>query len=151
MARPLLISPFHNLLFSSMPITIFFVVLAIFSMFSVITFLCGNRRMNKFQIEAEEATRSKEDKLISKLNRNISNRALSMVNMLSWRKLRTEEEEEEEGEGDEADCGDQDEEALWRKNILMGERCRPLDFSGKIEYDSEGKTLPDLSPHDEHH
>ena len=39
------------------------------------------------------------------------------------------------------DDGDEDE-AVWRKTILKGERCRPLDFSGKILYDSQGNLLP---------
>lgn len=55
-----------------------------------------------------------------------------MVKMISWRKVR-------EGEV-EGDYSDQDEEALWRKNILMGEKCRPLNFSGKFENDSEEKS-----------
>lgn len=105
--------------------------------------------MKRYMTETEEAsatTRSKESKFVSKLNSNLSNRALSMVKMLSWRKVRAEEEEEEEG-----DYSDQDEEALWRKNILMGERCRPIDFSGKIVYDSEGNVISGLSHKNEHH
>ena len=44
-------------------------------------------------------------------------------------------EEEEEG-------------GLWRKEILMGERCRPLEFSGVIYYDADGHRLaqPPRSP-----
>ncbi|TKY56735.1 hypothetical protein E2542_SST21181 [Spatholobus suberectus] len=138
MARPLLPSPVHDLLFSSMPAVLFFSLLAVFCVFSVITFLCGSEKLKKLHIEKEKAaatsTRSKEHRLVSKLNSNLGNRALSMVKMLSWRKVQAEGEEE-------GDCGsdDQDEEALWRKNILMGEKCRPLNFSGKIENDSEGK------------
>ncbi|CAK9144619.1 unnamed protein product [Ilex paraguariensis] len=33
---------------------------------------------------------------------------------------------------------------LWQRNILMGDKCQPLDFSGVIYYDSEGKRLNDL-------
>ncbi|OIW02676.1 hypothetical protein TanjilG_29452 [Lupinus angustifolius] len=90
----------------------------------------------------ETPTRSNDSKFISKLNSNLSSRALSMVKMLSWKK------EQVEGDG-ERDYGDKDEEVLWRKNILMGERCRPIDFSGKILYDSEGNMLPDLSHQNE--
>ncbi|KAL5231190.1 hypothetical protein ABZP36_029966 [Zizania latifolia] len=32
-------------------------------------------------------------------------------------------------------------EALWRRTILMGERCQPLDFAGAIHYDSFGRRL----------
>ncbi|CAH9088362.1 unnamed protein product [Cuscuta europaea] len=33
---------------------------------------------------------------------------------------------------------------LWRREILMGDRCQPLDFPGVIYYDCNGKRLPDL-------
>lgn len=46
-----------------------------------------------------------------------------MMKMISWRKV----EAEGELERGIRDCGNQDEEVLWRKNILMGEKCRPLD------------------------
>jgi hypothetical protein len=29
--------------------------------------------------------------------------------------------------------------AIWRNTILMGEKCRPLNFSGVIHYDSDGR------------
>lgn len=63
-----------------------------------------------------------------------------MVKMISWRKAQAEGEEEEEDNDDYSD------EAVWRKTIMLGERCRPLDFSGKIVYDSQGNLLADL-PH----
>jgi hypothetical protein len=56
-----------------------------------------------------------------------------MVKMISWRKLEQDE-----------DCDDGTEE-IWRRSIVMGERCRPLDFSGKITYDCEGNLIPDHS------
>lgn len=52
-----------------------------------------------------------------------------MARMISWRK--TDEVLEEE-------------EAVWKKSIIMGEKCRPLNFSGQILYDSEGNQLPKL-------
>jgi hypothetical protein len=30
---------------------------------------------------------------------------------------------------------------VWRRAILMGERCQPLDFAGAIHYDSFGRRL----------
>ena len=33
------------------------------------------------------------------------------------------------------------EDGVWRKEIMMGERCQPLDFSGAIYYDAEGRRL----------
>lgn len=35
---------------------------------------------------------------------------------------------------------------VWRKEILMGERCQPLDFSGVIYYDAEGRRLAQPPP-----
>ena len=34
-----------------------------------------------------------------------------------------------------------DNQALWSRRILMGERCQPLDFAGAIHYDSFGRRL----------
>ncbi|KAK1268417.1 hypothetical protein QJS04_geneDACA017586 [Acorus gramineus] len=45
-----------------------------------------------------------------------------------------EEEEEEEREG------------VWKKSILMGEKCQPLDFSGVIYYDNHGHRLSHVPP-----
>ncbi|PKA55519.1 hypothetical protein AXF42_Ash006721 [Apostasia shenzhenica] len=38
------------------------------------------------------------------------------------------EEEEEEGE-------------VWRREIMMGEKCQPLEFSGVIYYDGDGRRV----------
>ncbi|KAL6604865.1 hypothetical protein ACP70R_001870 [Stipagrostis hirtigluma subsp. patula] len=35
---------------------------------------------------------------------------------------------------------------VWRKEILMGERCQPLDFSGVIYYDADGRRLAQPPP-----
>ncbi|PUZ55918.1 hypothetical protein GQ55_5G251900 [Panicum hallii var. hallii] len=35
---------------------------------------------------------------------------------------------------------------LWRRAILMGERCKPLDFPGAIHYDSFGRRLAAAPP-----
>lgn len=39
-----------------------------------------------------------------------------------------EEEEDEEGE-------------VWRRTIMMGEKCQPLEFSGVIYYDADGQRV----------
>ena len=38
------------------------------------------------------------------------------------------------------------EDGVWRKEIMMGERCQPLDFSGAIYYDAEGRRLEHPPP-----
>jgi hypothetical protein len=35
---------------------------------------------------------------------------------------------------------------LWQKGILMGEKCRPPEFSGVIHYDSSGNKLSEPPP-----
>ncbi|KAK3032918.1 hypothetical protein RJ639_036499 [Escallonia herrerae] len=44
----------------------------------------------------------------------------------------------EEGEQGFGDGG------LWQRSIMMGDKCQPLDFSGVIYYDSDGKRLSEL-------
>lgn len=40
------------------------------------------------------------------------------------------------------------EQPVWKKNILMGEKCQLPDFSGVILYDSEGNVVaPSKTPH----
>lgn len=41
-----------------------------------------------------------------------------------------------------------DEKCLWKKTILMGEKCQPLQFPGAIFYDSKGNRVsePPMSP-----
>ncbi|CAN6246364.1 unnamed protein product [Urochloa humidicola] len=34
-----------------------------------------------------------------------------------------------------------EDDGVWRKEIIMGERCQPLEFSGAIYYDAEGRRL----------
>ncbi|KAF5734075.1 hypothetical protein HS088_TW16G00517 [Tripterygium wilfordii] len=35
---------------------------------------------------------------------------------------------------------------VWQREILMGDKCQPLDFSGVIYYDSTGKALTEVPP-----
>jgi hypothetical protein len=44
--------------------------------------------------------------------------------------------------GEEEGGGEEEEGGLWRRTVLMGERCKPLDFPGAIHYDSSGRLLP---------
>ena len=77
-------------------------------------------------------TESKDVKFVAKLNRKISSKAVAMAKMISWRKVEAAAEEDYETD---------DDEAVWKKKIMMGERCSPLKFSGKIVYDSDGNLL----------
>ncbi|KAL6909754.1 hypothetical protein ACP4OV_001413 [Aristida adscensionis] len=45
-----------------------------------------------------------------------------------------------------ARSGREAEGGVWRKEILMGERCQPLEFSGVIYYDADGRRLAQAPP-----
>ncbi|GAV77482.1 hypothetical protein CFOL_v3_20953, partial [Cephalotus follicularis] len=52
---------------------------------------------------------------------------------------------------DEAEIGPKEEgkfeeDGLWQKAILMGEKCSPLEFSGAIHYDNNGNQLLEPPP-----
>ena len=82
------------------------------------------------EIDAISQSRDNTKKMISRLSSSISSKALAMTKMISFRKVEAEDADDY-----------QSDEAVWRKSIMMGERCRPLDFSGKIVYDSKGNIL----------
>ncbi|CAK9186749.1 unnamed protein product [Ilex paraguariensis] len=139
MARPLPSLSMQKLPFLPISVTFFFIVISVFSIFTLVTFLCASHKATKTQrLKQQKTIQMGDKKPISRLQSNISSKALLMVKMISWRKVQDEGEDEEY-------CHD-DEEALWKRTIIMGERCRPLEFSGKIAYDADGNLLPD-SPH----
>lgn len=73
----------------------------------------------------------------------ISNKAISPF-IINQRK--TEEEVEADiGGGKVAEEGF-GEGGLWQKEILMGEKCQPLEFSGVIYYDCYGNKISELPP-----
>ncbi|CAH9087444.1 unnamed protein product [Cuscuta europaea] len=51
---------------------------------------------------------------------------------------------------EEADDEEEKEEGieLCKKRILMGDRCKPLSISGRLNYDKNGVLLPELLPYD---
>lgn len=42
------------------------------------------------------------------------------------------------------EAGGFEEDGLWQKSILMGEKCQPPEFSGVIFYDGHGNQLPQM-------
>lgn len=58
---------------------------------------------------------------------SISNKAVKLVHR-----------RKEDGGVEEGDFGNG---GVWRKTILMGDKCQPLDFSGVIYYDENGNKL----------
>ncbi|GKV25104.1 hypothetical protein SLEP1_g34597 [Rubroshorea leprosula] len=65
-----------------------------------------------------------------KLLKTISKKAI----MFAHRKKKSESGGEEEfGDG-----------GVWQREIMMGDKCQPLDFSGVIYYDSSGKRVAEI-------
>ena len=64
----------------------------------------------------------------------ISNKAIPF-RQNKVKKIGEEFEDEDSGYGDGG---------LWQREILRGDKCQPLDFSGIIYYDSNGKRLSEV-------
>lgn len=110
--------------------------IAVLSILSVVALLCGSEARKSRWRRGEKTVRLGDNKRrVARLQSNLSSKALLLAKMISWRKVQDEGQEDEDG--------DDDEEAVWRKTIIKGEKCRPLDFSGKILYDSDGNLIPD--------
>ncbi|GKU95050.1 hypothetical protein SLEP1_g8458 [Rubroshorea leprosula] len=69
-----------------------------------------------------------------KLLSSISNKAITFVH----RKKKVGDGGDDEFEEEFGDGG------VWQRAILMGDRCQPLNFSGVIYYDCNGKRLDEL-------
>lgn len=128
-----------------LPPSFSFVIMArgVVSLLSTVALLCGSEKANKIKRRRQEKTVRLGNKTpVKRLQSSVSSKALLLAKMISWRKVQNDGEEEEEN-----NCwDDDDEEAVWRKTIMKGEKCRPLDFSGKILYDSDGNLIPDDTP-----
>ena len=86
--------------------------------------------------------------LVSAWSRNMSRaaRKLSRRRSSFVPSFRGKKKERDGGFGDEDTEGEleeemQGEDGVWRRTILMGEKCQPLDFSGVIYYDADGRQL----------
>jgi hypothetical protein len=58
--------------------------------------------------------------------------------MVSWNRRSPSGGSSDDDEG----AAVEDEDAVWRKAIIMGDKCRPIEFSGHIAFDSDGNQLP---------
>ncbi|KAK6787603.1 hypothetical protein RDI58_016128 [Solanum bulbocastanum] len=85
-------------------------------------------RITKTKKVGENSSLAKSKKFLAM----ISGKATNFM-----RKKKAKNEESENGE----DFGDG---GLWQKEILMGDKCQPLDFSGVIYYDRNGKQLAEV-------
>ncbi|CAM0879286.1 unnamed protein product [Alopecurus aequalis] len=83
------------------------------------------------------STSSRKYMLAASLS-GIGGKAAAMAKMVSWNRRSPARGSEC---SDEEEAAVEDEEAVWRKAIIMGEKCRPLVFSGHIAFDSDGNQL----------
>ncbi|KAJ6793444.1 Uncharacterized protein M6B38_236165 [Iris pallida] len=157
MARPLQLQAHGHHLSSfgftaSSTTTLLLAVAAIAAVSSVIFSLCTNHdRLSKHLSSSKNKSRQHQllptspprattaggtdhRRLVTALS-GISSKVLVVAKMVSWKKP--------DSDGDYSDDGDGDD-VVWKKSILMGEKCRPLDFSGQILYDTEGKEVKAL-------
>ncbi|KAL8034404.1 hypothetical protein ABFX02_12G026200 [Erythranthe guttata] len=151
MVRPLPeITTLHmqKLRFLPAPVTFFIAVAAVFSLFTMASFLCGSHGENKNHRKTVRlgggGGGNKTAAVVEKIKGRLSGgkAVLMAARMISWRKVQ--DEREDVGEEFGVDCGEEDEnDAVWKKGIMKGEKCRPLDFSGKILYDCDGNLLQD--------
>ncbi|KAL3640394.1 hypothetical protein CASFOL_015362 [Castilleja foliolosa] len=148
MARPIPgFTPFlQKAYFFPGPVTTFLIVLAsVLSVFSAVTFLCGSHGGLVKSLSRKEGKKTvrlggEKKPVIAKMRSKLSSKALLMAQMISWRKVRDERETEDFGYLEEEEDRDG---VVWKKTIIKGEKCKPLEFSGKIMYDADGNLLPD--------
>ncbi|XP_055832608.1 uncharacterized protein LOC129901450 [Solanum dulcamara] len=87
-----------------------------------------NSSSPKSKSSGDNSSLAKSKKFLGKINGKATN---------LMRKIKAKNKEVENGE----DFGDG---GLWQKEILMGDKCQPLDFSGVIYYDRNGKRLSEV-------
>ncbi|KAJ6793443.1 Uncharacterized protein M6B38_236160 [Iris pallida] len=156
MARPLQADGHHLSSFgftAASTTTLLLAVAAVAAVSSVIFSLCTNHdRLSKHLSSSKNKSRQHQlllptspprattaggtdhRRLVTALS-GISSKVLVVAKMVSWKKP------DSDDDGDDGDDGD---DVVWKKSILMGEKCRPLDFSGQILYDTEGKEVKAL-------
>ncbi|CAH9141914.1 unnamed protein product [Cuscuta epithymum] len=89
------------------------------------TFFCHSNRASRKESNRKKKKKSERlgEKKMMMIVSSIRCKALLMAKMISWRKVVAE---------------DGDDGAVWKRNIVKGQKCQPWDFSGQISYDSNG-------------
>ncbi|KAL3372854.1 hypothetical protein AABB24_005071 [Solanum stoloniferum] len=109
MARNIPSLHLHKLYLLPSSITFFITILFVFAIFSMVSFLCGVGSNYKRKNEKKKSVQLGGEKpLLS------STKALIMTKLICWRK---DEDEDED-----------DENALWKRTIIKGGKCKPLEF-----------------------
>ncbi|XP_010479329.1 PREDICTED: uncharacterized protein LOC104758198 [Camelina sativa] len=106
----------------------------------------ANRLSKKLKLKPKKQTRSGGERFrwnltssplrsprTKELLTSLSNKAMTMIG----RKNTAEKN---------AAAAEEEEHGLWQREILMGGKCEPLDFSGVIYYDCNGRLLNEVPP-----
>ncbi|KAF8657040.1 hypothetical protein HU200_060376 [Digitaria exilis] len=170
MARPLLepeadrTAAFHA---GGSPATSILVLIAVTAVAAVVVSLCtsgknvGHRNKHRRSSSLAPAPQQQDDnnnnscgkrnnkpQLLASLS-GIGVKAAAVAKMVSWKRSPAaggwSDGDGEEGEGGAAGVEEEDE-ALWKKTIILGDKCRPLEFSGHIAFDSDGNPVQPPSP-----
>eukprot|EP01018_Ginkgo_biloba_P022560 Gb_06239 [translate_table: standard] len=105
----------------------------VLALIAVITALCASHSRRD---DREYNTRGQSPNIGRSLRLNVSGpKSLVGKKILSTKGNCEDKEEEKEGG-----------EWIWQRNIIMGERCQPPNFSGAIIYDDKGNRLPQFPP-----
>lgn len=135
--------------------TLVLVVLVVLVVAAVVVSLCTSSTHEKLwgqqRGSSSSAPLAKADSSVGASNRkHLLSATLSGIGgkaarMVSWNR-RSPSGSSDDDEEAVAALGPEDDEAVWRKAIIMGDKCRPLQFSGHIAFDSDGNQLPPPPP-----
>lgn len=98
----------------------------------------------KTVVEAEKFAPKSPLRSPRQLMATISNKAIPFI--IHHQKKGAEAEVEADIDGSKAAEEGFGEGGLWQKEILMGDKCQPLAFSGVIYYDCDGNRISELPP-----
>ena len=131
--------------------TLVLVILVVLVVAAVVVSLCTSSTHEKLwgqqRGSSSSAPLAKADSSVGASNRkHLLSATLSGIGgkaarMVSWNRRSPSGSSDDEEEAVAA-LGPEDDEAVWRKAIIMGDKCRPLQFSGHIAFDSDGNQLP---------
>ncbi|XP_020153180.1 uncharacterized protein [Aegilops tauschii subsp. strangulata] len=132
--------------------TLVLVILVVLVVAAVVVSLCTSSTHEKLWGQqcgsSSSAPLAKADSSVGSSNRkHLLSATLSGIGgkaarMVSWNRRSPSGSSDDDEEAVAAVGLDDDDEAIWRKAIIMGDKCRPLQFSGHIAFDSDGNQLP---------
>jgi hypothetical protein len=123
------------------PLPVVFLVVLVVA--AVVVSLCTSSTHAKLWKQRGTTTAPLEKTGVAGNRKNMLAASLSGIGgkaarMVSWNRRSPSGGSSDDDEG----AAVEDEDAVWRKAIIMGDKCRPIEFSGHIAFDSDGNQLP---------